>query len=501
MGPSDNPQFPMSENPDSPHARATTVLQQRLGDCVSTEPGDLHAHSYDGMKIAFSADAVVRPAQERDVGVLLELANVFEVPVTTRGAGSTLTGSAAPKHGGWVLDLAGLDAFEIDPLTNFCHAQAGAVVGRIQEAAREQGRFYPPDPSSLKWCTIGGNIACNAGGLRCVKYGVTRDYVVSVAGFLPTGESVQFGRDLKKFASGYNLRDLWIGSEGMLGVITHATLKLIPAPRASRTFLAAFSTERAVLESVQELLVAGKVQPSILEFLDRLSLQGAEGRIGRTLFPGSPGSPVLLVEVDGHPAQVAEDAEHVKQWLSRSSIDFIEAASQTEADQLWEVRRKCSGAMFELGNSKLNQDVVVPIRKEADLVEYVETVRAETGLPIAVFGHAGDGNLHVNVMYDRRSVEVRERAARAVKMVMEKVVALGGSISGEHGIGLAKTAYTGLEFSAAEFAAMKSVKKALDPRNILNPGKLFERFEPWRHDPVEVQLPWDHAKASGAVGN
>lgn len=495
-----NPNFVMSENPESTHTRATSVLQQRLGSSVSTDPEDLHASSFDGMKIAFSADAVVRPSEEQEVGTLLELANVFEVPVTTRGAGSSLTGSAAPRYGGWVLDLSGMDAFEIDPLTNFCHAQPGAVVGRIQEAARAQGRFYPPDPSSLKWCTVGGNIACNAGGLRCVKYGVTRDYVVSLSGFLPTGEPVQFGRRLKKFASGYNLRDLWIGSEGMLGVITQATLKLIPAPRAQCTFLAAFSSERAVLESVQALLAAGKVQPSILEFLDRLSVQGAEGRIGRTLFPRAPGSPLLLVEADGHPAQVSEDAEVLKAWLGDSAIEFLESSDAAESEELWEVRRKCSGAMFELGNSKLNQDVVVPIRNEADLVESIETVRQETGLPIAVFGHAGDGNLHVNVMYDRRSPVIRETAAKAVRMVMEKVVELGGSISGEHGIGLAKTAYTGLEFDPAELAAMKAVKKALDPRNILNPGKLFELFEPWRHEPVEVQLPWDHAKASGALG-
>ena len=484
---------------DSTHARATTILQQRLNESVSVEPDDLDRHGYDGLKIAFQADAVIRPSNESEVGTVLELANIFEVPVTTRGAGSTLTGSATPKYGGWVLDLSGMDAFEIDPISNFCHAQAGAVVGRIQDAALKQNRFYPPDPSSLKWCTIGGNIACNAGGLRCVKYGVTRDYVVALGGFLPTGEPVQFGRDLKKFASGYNLRDLWIGSEGMLGIITRATLKLIPAPRDRRTFLASFQTERSVLESVQALLVDGRLQPSILEFLDRLSVRGAEGRIRRTLFPRSPGSPLLLVEVDGHPAQVAEDAEYVKQWLASSAVEFLEASNKAEADQLWEVRRKCSGAMFELGNSKLNQDVVVPIRLEADLVEFIETVRESTGLPIAVFGHAGDGNLHVNVMYDRRSMDVRETAAKAVKMVMEKVVELGGSISGEHGIGLAKTAYTNLEFSSAEFATMKAIKKALDPRNILNPGKLFETFEPWRHDPVEVQLPWDHAKASGSI--
>ena len=481
----------MSNPSDSPHAQATIVLQQCLGSSVSVDAKDLFEKSFDGMKVAFRTDAVVRPREESEVGTLLELANQHRVPVTTRGVGSTLTGSAAPRYGGWVLDLSGLSEFEIDPLTNFCHAQAGAVTGEIQDVAAAQGRFYPPDPSSLRWCTIGGNIACNAGGLRCVKYGVTRDYVVALEGYLPTGEHVKFGRDLKKFSSGYNLRDLWIGSEGMLGVVTRATLKLIPAPRSRQTFLAAFARERAVLESVQELLSDGSVHPSILEFLDCLSVKGAEGCIGRSLFPESPASPLLLVEVDGHPAQVLEDTAIVEKWLGRNAITFLKSNTEEEAEELWQVRRQCSGAMFKLANSKLNQDVVVPIRREADLVDFIATVREETGLPIAVFGHSGDGNLHVNVMYDRSSIETREIAAHAVKMVMEEVVALGGSISGEHGIGLAKTAYTDLEFGAAEFATMKAIKKTLDPRNILNPGKLFEPFEPWRHDPVDVQLPWD----------
>ena len=487
----------MSNMNDSRYTQATVLLRQRLGCSVSVDGRDLFEKSFDGMKIAFKADAVVRPQEESEVGILLQLANQHRVPVTTRGVGSTLTGSAAPRYGGWVLDLSGLSEFEIDPLTNFCHAQAGAITGEIQNAADAQGRFYPPDPSSLKWCTIGGNIACNAGGLRCVKYGVTRDYIVALEGYLPTGEHVKFGRDLKKFSSGYNLRDLWIGSEGMLGVVTRATLKLLPAPRSRQTFLAAFTSERAVLESVQELLVGGEVQPSILEFLDRLSVKGAEGGIGRSLFPEAPASPLLLVETDGHPAQVAEDTLMIEKWLGRTAITFLKSNSAKEAEELWEVRRQCSGAMFQLANSKLNQDVVVPICREADLVDFIDTVREKTGLPIAVFGHAGDGNLHVNVMYDRSSRETRVVAANAVKMVMEKVVALGGSISGEHGIGLAKTAYTDLEFGNAEFAAMKAIKKTLDPRNILNPGKLFEKFEPWRHDPVEVQLPWDHTRPLG----
>jgi glycolate oxidase len=474
--------------------QATNALMEALPDVTSTSPEDLLSHSHDGLKIPFPPSAVVRPSGRDQIGTLLKLANQYGIPVTTRGTASTLTGSATPVHGGWVLDVSGLNEFTIDPLTNFCHAQTGAIVGKIQEAALQKGRMYPPDPSSLKWCTIGGNIACNAGGLRCVKYGVTRDYVVSLEGFLPTGEFVKLGRDLKKFASGYNLRDLWIGSEGMLGVITNATLRLIPAPKATRTFLAAYSSERKAIEAVLALLEAGYVQPSILEFLDRLSVKGAEKTIGQTLFPESPGSPLLLVEIDGHPAQVQEDAEIVRAWLKRTSVNHIKANNVEEAENLWQVRRKCSSAMFMLANTKLNQDVVVPLRKQADLVEYVDLVRKNTDLPIAVFGHAGDGNLHVNVMYDRTTLETRTVAAKAVRQIMEKVTELGGSISGEHGIGLAKTPFTDLEFSPAELQAMANIKKTLDPNNILNPGKLFHLFEPWKHTPREVHLPWDHTR-------
>ena len=475
-------------------AIATTQLLQHLPDTASTSAEDLRSHRHDGLKIAFQCNAVIRPTAPGQVGTVLELANKYTVPVTTRGVGSTLTGSASPLHGGWVLDLSKLDQFTIDPLTNFCHAQAGAVTGRIQEAALQQGRMYPPDPSSLKWCTIGGNIACNAGGLRCVKYGVTRDYVVSLEGYLPTGEPVKLGRDLKKFASGYNLRDLWIGSEGMLGVITNATLRLIHAPKAKQTFLAAFQTERQALDAVLQLLQEGQVQPSILEFLDNLSVQGAEKAVGQTLFPESPGTPLLLVEIDGHPAQVGEDTMTIANWLQEHSLHHIQAKSPEDTENLWAVRRKCSSAMFMLANTKLNQDVVVPLRNQADLVEYVHNLREETKLPIAVFGHAGDGNLHVNVMYDRSTLATRTSAANATRQIMEKVTSLGGSISGEHGIGLAKTPFTDLEFSQAELKTMAAIKQTLDPLNILNPGKLFHLFEPWKHTPEEVQLPWDHSR-------
>ena len=487
--------FPIPPSPSEAQLNeATNLLLQNLPDVTSTTEEDLRSHSHDGLKIAFKPQAVIRPSEPTQVAPVLELANQFHIPVTSRGTASTLTGGATPRHGGWVLDLASLNQFTIDPLSNFCHAQAGAITGQIQEAALKLGRMYPPDPSSLKWCTIGGNIACNAGGLRCVKYGVTRDYIVSLEGYLPTGEHVKLGRDLKKFASGYNLRDLWIGSEGMLGVITNATLRLIPAPKATQTFLASYKTERHAIEAVLQLLEAGNVQPSILEFLDRLSVKGAEKTIGQTLFPDSPGSPLLLIEIDGHPAQVQEDAQIIQTWLRQTSIHHIQAQDTQDAENLWQVRRKCSSAMFMLANTKLNQDVVVPLRQQANLVEYIEQVRQDTAFPIAVFGHAGDGNLHVNIMYDRTTLETRTIAAKAVRQIMEKVTQLGGSISGEHGIGLAKTPFTDLEFSPAELQTMANIKNTLDPNNILNPGKLFHLFEPWKHTPEEVHLPWDHSR-------
>ena len=467
------------------------ALQAALGEVVSTDEDVLRRVSFDAMKMAFRPEACVTPTSEQQVGGLLRLANEFGVPVTTRGAGSSLTGSAAPVQGGWVLDLSGMDAFSIDRDERICTAQSGAVVADIQATAKEIGLFYPPDPSSKEFCTIGGNVACNAGGLRCVKYGVTRDYVRALAGYLPTGEKVRWGRATRKFATGYNLRDLWIGSEGTLGVVTEVTLGLVLKPACTRTFLAAFQDEATALEAPFALPRLG-LQPSILEFLDQWTVSCVEAYTGKTVLEGALGLPVLLIELDGHPAQVEESAASLVQWLEQQAVIHRVAASPEEAEELWEVRRTGSPAMRQLANTKLNEDVVVPLRKQVELVAFVNDLRVERDLRIGTFGHCGDGNLHVNFMYDREDAGETERARVALGELMNKVVELGGAISGEHGIGLAKTEFAPLMFNDAEWKAMKEIKNTLDPNGILNPGKIFHSFRPWEHIPVNETLPWEH---------
>jgi glycolate oxidase len=479
------------EYPVVKHTQATKALKRKLQGAVFTSEDDLFRASFDGSKLSFLPEAVIRPRTDEDVAAMLLLANRYQVPVTPRGAGSSLTGSASPVKGGWVLDLSGWKKIRIDKVTGMAYVQAGALVAEVQEAAEKVGWFYPPDPSSRKYSTIGGNIACNAGGMRGAKYGVTRDYVLALQGFLPTGEYVEWARDLRKYAAGFNFRDLWIGSEGTLGVVTGAVLRLVPKPEVRWTYLASFKNETAGLMAIRELL-GQRLVPSILEFLDRESVQGAERATGQTIFAGQAGRPVVLLELDGSPAQVTAEREAVLAWGNRWALASKEASDPAQAEDLWEVRRKCSGAMFEFGDAKLNEDVVVPLRSQVKLFQFLRKLSRETEVPIITFGHAADGNFHVNIMYYRDDPEKSRRAREVVVRVMEKVLELGGAISGEHGIGLAKTAFLRMEHRPAEVAAMQRVKDALDPNGILNPGKIFDVFEYWAAQPVKVRLPWDH---------
>lgn len=470
---------------------ATKALRRKLRESVLTEKETLFRASFDGSKLSFLPEAVVRPKDEEELGTMLRLANRYRVPVTPRGAGSSLTGSASPLKGGWVLDLTHWKKIRIDKVTGMAYVQAGAIVGDLQDAAEKVGWFYPPDPSSRAYSTIGGNIACNAGGMRGAKYGVTRDYVLGLKGFLPTGDYVEWASDLRKYAAGFNFRDLWIGSEGTLGVITEAVLRLVPKPETRWTCLVSFKDETAALVAIRELL-AQRLVPSILEFLDRESVQGAERATGKEIFAGQAGRPVVLLELDGFPARVAEEREIVLEWAKRWALASKEASNPSQEAELWEVRRKCSGAMFEFGDAKLNEDVVVPLRSQVKLLRFLRKTSRETGVPIITFGHAADGNFHVNIMYYRDDPEKSRRAREVVVRVMEKVLELGGAISGEHGIGLAKTAFFRMEHRPAEVEAMRRVKTALDPNGILNPGKIFDVFEYWAQRPVKYRLPWDH---------
>jgi glycolate oxidase len=473
------------------YAPHTAKLLAALPQITRTDETSLWEAGFDSLKILFMPEAVIRPETPEPISEVLRLANAGGVPVTVRGAGTTLTGSATPVRGGWVLDLSALNAITIDAAHRMATVQCGAVVNTIQEKAAAQGLFYPPDPSSHRWCTIGGTIACNAGGLRCVKYGVTRDYVVALRGFLPTGEAVEWGKAVKKFATGYNIRDLWIGSEGTLGVITEAVLKLIPRPHMRRTVLVAYPSDTLALQSALQLLTTG-VTPSILEFIDTLSVRGAEATVGEAFFPGKGEYAVVLVEVDGDEAAVERDFATVLEWASREGLQHRVARDEQDAESLWVVRRKCSGAMYELGPSKLNEDTVVPLAAMPALMEHIHELREQYQLPIAVFGHAGDGNLHVNIMYDRKDPKRSATAEHCLHSVMERVVALGGAISGEHGVGLAKSHYIGMQFDAVQLGVMQAIKKTFDPKGILNPGKIFEPFSPWEYERVHHAFPWDH---------
>ena len=481
----------MSSNQDN-NSLALSNLKKNLGGIVRVDVQSLHDASFDGLKVSFSPESVICPQQATQVGEVLRLANKYRIPVTTKGAGSSLTGGATPIKGGWVLDVSQLNKIVIDADNMNARCGPGAVVGDIQEESAKLNLFYPPDPSSKNFCTIGGNIACNAGGLRCVKYGVTRDYILSLSGYLPTGEAVQWGRATRKFATGYNIRDLWIGSEGTLGVVTEAVLRLIGKPIAQKTFLAAFSSDSSALRAPIELARLG-IRPSILEFLDKWTVECVQSFTGKEVFVGLSPHPVLLIELDGDPSSIETESVHLQKWLEDSSLCYLSADSNEKAEELWEVRRKGSPAMKKLANTKLNEDVVVPLNEQINLVECVHELRSEFNLKVGVFGHCGDGNLHVNFMYNHEDQDESSRAVEALTRLMKKVHELGGAISGEHGIGLAKTPFVRMQFNDAEWKTMQAIKKTLDPHEILNPGKIFDIFNPWDQKKITTTLPWEHS--------
>ncbi|HNX03988.1 MAG TPA: FAD-linked oxidase C-terminal domain-containing protein [Opitutales bacterium] len=475
-----------------PFESRTAALAAQLGpEVVKTDAAALFAASLDNARLSFLPEAVLFPRNEDDVAAILLAANAGKVPVTTRGGGTATTGAASPVLGGWALDLSGWKNLHIDAETGIAYVQPGVITATLSAEAEKLGWFYPPDPSSSKYSTIGGNIACNAGGMRGARYGVTRDYVMALEGFLPTGKWVRWGGDLRKWAVGYNMRDLWVGSEGTLGVITGAVLRLIAKPAARATFLFAFEDEFKAL-ALSRAIFAARLPASIMEFLDRQSVGCtiAEGlKLPLDLSGGTPA--VLLVELDGDAEKVELAAAALEALAKPVATALRRAASPQEAETLWEVRRRCSKSMFRLADGKLNEDIVIPPRAQDELMAFTLDLKERCGLATPVFGHAGDGNFHVHVMYRLSDASDREKAEKAVTEIMAKVIGLGGAISGEHGIGLAKQPFLPMQLSSDEIAAMQAVKKALDPNGILNPGKVFGSFRIWEHPRADVTLPWD----------
>jgi len=362
---------------------------------------------------------------------------------------------------------------EIAPADGAAVVQPGVITADLQRAARDVGWDYPPDPASLKDCSIGGNIATNAGGPRCLKYGVTRNYVLGLEVVLVNGQVLRTGGRLHKNKTGFDLCGLFTGSEGLLGVITEATLRLIPKPPARAMLAAVFPDFSLAAAAVQRTLNAGHL-PSALEITDAFTLAAARKRLGDDVFP--PGNAHLIVEIDGRPAAVLAELEELFALLTEAGASHIERAPDAAScERIWKLRREFSYSLRDTGLTKLNEDIVVPRSKLVELVAFARELEAETGIPVACFGHAGDGNIHTNLMVkDYNDPEVREKADAALDRLFAWILANGGAITGEHGVGLAKKPWIKQALGDVSFAVHRSLKHTLDPRNVLNPGKFLD---------------------------
>ena len=448
-------------------------LREIIGnEIIADDPETLAAHSGDKWFAAHQPEVVVFARSTDDVSKLLHFASRQKIPVTTRGGGFGYVGGCVPVGGGIVLSL-----MRMNEINEISFADAAAIVepgvftADLKAAVRAQKLFYPPDPASMKDCTIGGNVATNAGGPRCLKYGVTRNYVIGLEVVLANGDVLRIGGRVHKNKTGFDLIGLFVGSEGMLGVVTEITLRLLPLPPARATLSAAFATATQAAEAVQKIFAAGFL-PSSLEIADHFTLEAARRDLGKTIVP--EGNAHLLVDLDGQEESVRSESTAIRELLLKRKPNALELAiGDADCEKLWSLRRQFSNSLRATGLTKLNQDVVVPRSRLVDLMEFAESLQVKHGFPIACFGHAGDGNIHVNIMADRynRDATVREKVEHALDDLFAQVLAWGGVITGEHGIGLAKKRWWPEATSEALRDVHRRLKQALDPKDILNPGK------------------------------
>lgn len=453
-------------------------LQAIVGSAnLLTTEADRQCYAYDAANLIYVPEAVAFPGSSEEISEIVRLANEYLFPVVPRGAGTGTTGGALPVQGGLVLVTTRLNRIlEVDPDNFLAVVEPGVITGHLKTEAAKVGLYYPPDPSSANFCTIGGNVAENAGGSAAVKYGVTREYILGLRVVLPTGEIIDTGVRTAKGVVGYDLTRLLVGSEGTLGVITRIIVRLVTPPAARQTLLAGFTNLGLATQTVGRILQA-RLVPSALEFLDRTSLECVRELLPFTL-PASTQA-LLLIEVDGHPHDVQDRAVAIDSFCRAQQAAFVlTAGSDLEAEKLWKARKLLSPASFKLKPHKLSEDVVVPISLIPDLVNRIESIGREVDLPILCFGHAGDGNIHVNVMHNREVARELQAAEQAVAAIFAVVRQLGGTLSGEHGIGITKSPFIGLELSEAAIALSLRLKKAFDPNNIMNPGKIFRPLAP-----------------------
>jgi len=464
-------------NDNRAFGKVTDAIVNRLrsvcGDeHVITQPDELICYGYDGTKRMCRPEVAVKPGSAQEVADVLSLANEHRVPVYTRGAATGLTGGCIPDFRGIVVDTGRMNRIlEIDGDSLLAVVEPGVVTGEFQRIVEQRGLFYPPDPASSDYCTLGGNVAEGAGGLRCVKYGVTRDYVLGLEVALADGSLLHTGGRTLKNVTGYDLTRLLVGSEGTLGVVTQITLRLVPRPEAVRTIVAQFDSAEDAMTVVVETARAGIV-PRALEVMDSATLDALRD-YAEFGFPEEART-VLLIECDGRREAVDREADSVAQICREAgAIDVDRADDEEERDRAWSSRRAISPALYTINKGKLNEDICVPRARIVEMFRFIDELRNRLGVTVACFGHAGDGNIHVNFMYDPHNSTDLERAEQAVEEMFRKTIEIGGTLSGEHGIGTAKKRYLNVELSGRTVTLMRELKRVFDPNGILNPGKIF----------------------------
>jgi glycolate oxidase len=432
----------------------------------------LLAYSYDATALEYWPDAVVFPEHEGDIAAVLRICHEQRIPLVPRGAGVGYTGGSLAVNGGIVLVFTRMNRIlRLDAENFLAEVEPGVITADLQAEAEKKGLFYPPDPASLKTSTIGGNVAENAGGPRCFKYGVTGNYVLGLEAFLISGEKIRLGAHTIKNVAGYDLKSLLIGSEGTLAVISKVILRLLPLPPLRLLFRVDFATLTAGAQFVQKI-IHSHIQPAVLEFMDKRSLQAVYAYQQMTLAKRT-GAAVLL-EIDGSPAEVAEREALLRTIIQASDqVSWAMAATFAEQEILWQTRRNISPAIAVLKPKKINEDIVVPAALIPEMVSYIERLAEEFALCIVLFGHFGDGNIHTNLMVDPADGAEMKRAEIVLDKIFSRVVELGGTISGEHGIGLSKKPFMHYQFGPLEMQLFRDIKKVFDPLNLLNPGKIF----------------------------
>jgi glycolate oxidase len=448
-------------------------LKNIAGARATASPSELCCYASDASLVQGMPDYIVRPVSAQEVSRILFLCNELGIPATPRGAGTGLSGGASPVKGGVVLDMSGMNrVLEIDIENLQVIVEPGVVQERLNSALKPYGFFFPPDPGSSAMCTIGGMISYNSSGMRCVKYGTTRCYVLDLEVVLADGRIIRTGSKVLKSAAGYDLTRLFVGSEGTLGVITRAGLKIVPLPAARRLVMASFPDAETAGESVIKVFSSG-ITPSACEILDRITVQVLRQCDPNLVLPD--GGDVILFEVDGTEVSTGEEARRIEEICACSALSTKTVSSQKEMDAIWAARRLVGAAVSRLDPEKsrvyVGEDVGVPISKIPTLIKRVQQISAEADLPAMKYGHIGDGNLHVAFFIDVMDEDQWDRLCRAADRIHRTAIELGGTVSSEHGIGLARAKYMPEQVGVA-LDVMRTIKKALDPKGILNPGKM-----------------------------